>query len=247
MPVPAIDILCAKLGEVCYLPGFLLHPLDIALPGVKALGRDLVDLVMGTDAGLGIVPFGLITDGPEGKITTIRGTQIPMGSLDEWWQDFRCFLEPCPLSIGARWERGFAAVAGGLYVGTGKPLAPYMVDNGIEVIEGHSLGGPVAAMIGAEAGVDLAVLIECPNPGNLAFTAYANSRIKAIRSYWNPRDRIGQVPLDIHILPPLLVEDFVPVAPKIQLDPDSTVPPVPDDLWGNHNLTNCRRMMEAAA
>lgn len=246
MPVPAIDILAAKLGETCYLPAFLHNPLDVE-PAVKALGRDLVDLIMGTDAGLGIVPFGFITDGPDGKIATVRGTQLPMGSLEEWWEDFKCLLEPCPLAVGARWERGFGQVSQSLYVGTGKPLAPYMVDNGIEIIEGHSLGGPVATNIGAEAGVDLAVLIESPNPGDLAFCAWANSRIRTIRSYWNPRDRIGQVPLDIHLLPPLLVEDFVPVSPKIDLHPTATVPPVADSLWENHNLTNCRRMMEAAA
>lgn len=244
MRVPQVDILSAKLGEVCYLPDFLVHP-GKAAADVEALGRDLIDLVMGKDPSLGIVPYGLITDGPDGKMTTVRGTQMPMGSWDEWWADFRAWLEACRLSPGTRWEKGWGQVSDSLYIGTGKPLAPYMVENGIEIIGGHSLGGPVATNIAAEAGADLLIVIESPNPGDAAFAAYVNSRVKVIRSYWNGRDPIGQVPLDLHILPPILVEDFVPVAPKILLDPNSTVPPIEDSLWQNHNLTNCRRMMEA--
>jgi hypothetical protein len=230
-----------------------MHPGRVAAAGAQTLGRDLVDLVMGTDSGLGIVPFGMITDGPAGKITTIRGTQLPMGSIDEWWKDFKAWLEFCRLAPGTRWERGFGQASDSLYVGTGTPLARYMVEHGIEIIEGHSLGGPAATNVAAEAGTDLLVIIESPNPGDSAFAAYVNSRVKTIRSYWNPRDPIGDVPLDIHILPPLFVEDFKPVAPKIRLNPDSLTPALPTDifskdfLWENHSLTNCRRMMQAAA
>jgi hypothetical protein len=229
------------------------NPIDVE-PAVKATGRDLVDLVMGKDPSLGIVPFGVITDGPNtwggpnGKLTTIRGTQMPQGSWDEWLADFRAWLIACRLDPTARWEKGFSDVSGSLYVGTGKPLAQYMIENEIKVIEGHSLGGPVATNIGAEAGVDLAVIIESPNPGDAAFKKYVNSRIPTIRSYWNPRDKIGRVPLDAHIFPPFLVEDFVPVTDsKILLDPNSTTPPIADTLWDNHNLTHCRMMMEKLA
>jgi hypothetical protein len=247
VPTPPLDILCARLGEVCYEPDFLLHPGRVGLAGAQGLGRTLVDLVMGNDPGLGIVPFGLITDGPAGKICTVRGTQMPMGSMEEWLADFHAWLDRCPLAPGIRWERGFASVSESLYVGTGMPLAAYMVNKGIEVISGHSLGGPAATNIAAEAGTDALIIIESPNPGDAAFAAYVNSRVKAIRSYWNPRDRIGQVPYDFNLFAPLLVENFVPVAPKILLDPKAVTPPVADTLWENHNLTNCRRMMEALA
>lgn len=237
MPVPAIDILLAKLGETLYLPEFLHSPGDVA-PAVEATGRDLHELVMGTDPSLGIVPFGVITDGPDGKLANVRGTQMILGSFDEWLADFRAWLVACRLCAGARWEKGFMDVSDSLYVGTGTPLARYMIENGVNAIEGHSLGGPVATNIGAEAGVNLLVIIESPNPGDAAFKAYVNSRIKTIRSYWNPRDKIGQVPLNI--------AGFVSVTDtKILLDPNSVTPPVADSLWENHNLTNCRRMMEA--
>ena len=198
---------------------------------------------MGKDPGLGIVPFGLITDGPDGRITTVRGTQIPMGSYNEWLKDFTAWLEVCALCPGAMWERGFHEVSDSLYVGTGKPLAAYMVDNRVEIISGHSLGGPAATNIAAEAGVDLLVVIESPNPGDLAFAQYVESRVKATRSYWNPRDRIGEVPFFV----PKIAEFRALLAPKFLLDPNSTTPPIADTLWDNHNLTHCRMMMEAAA
>ena len=249
MPTPAIDILCAKLGEVCYLPDFIGHPSDVSAKPVEALGRDLVDLVMGVDPKIGAVPFGIITDGPDGKVTTLRGTQMPPGAkLEEWRRDFQAWLDTCRLCRVAHWHHGFHAISDSLYVGTGKPLAVYMVENGIKIIEGHSLGGPLATNIGAEAAVHLAVVVESPNPGDPAFRDFVTSRISEFRSYWNPRDIIGRIPFDVDILPPWLEEDFVPVVQnKTLLDPNSVTPAVPDSLWDNHNLTNCRRMMEAAA
>jgi hypothetical protein len=235
---PAIDILLAQLGEALYLPEFLHSPIGIK-PAVNALGRDLVDIVMGRDPSIGIVPFGIITDGDDGRATNLRGTQMPMGTLDEWLKDLTFVFDPFTQWDGAQWERGFHLVSDSLYVGTGEPLVDYMVRKEIKKIEGHSLGGPTATNVGAAADVDLLVVIESPNPGNQAFAAYVNSRVKTIRSYWNPRDPIGEVP-------PAVLRGF-PVAPKILLDPNSVTPAVSDTLWDNHNLTNCRRMMEAAA
>jgi hypothetical protein len=236
VPVPSIDILLAKQGEACYLPSFLHSPIDVQ-PQIRGLGRDLVDIVMGRDPSIGIVPFGVITEGPDGPATILRGTQMPMGTWDEWLADFTFAFDPFDQWTGARWERGFHAVSDSLYVGTGTPLAVYMVEKAIKTIAGHSLGGPTATNTGAAAAVDLLVVIESPNPGNQAFADYVNSRVKAVRSYWNPRDKIGEVP------PAIL--GGVPVAPKILLDPNSTTPPIADTLWDNHNLTHCRMMMEA--
>lgn len=243
MPVPSIDILCAKLGEKCYLPDFIGHPGHTDL---KDLGRDLVDYIMGIDPVIGLVPFGIISDGPDGKIGNIRGTQIPIADdFEEWWIDGRAWLTACRYATDARWHEGFGNLAETLYVGTGKPLAQYLVDEKVEILEGHSLGAPLATIVGAIAGIDLAILIESPKVGDLGFKAWANSRIKTIRSYANPRDKIPKVPLTVKF--PFNIEDFEQVAPFITLDPTSTNPQISDSLWANHSLTNCRMMMEAAA
>lgn len=242
MPTPAIDVLAARLGECCYLPPFLLNPIDVR-PAVEALGRKLVDIIMGKEPVLGIVPFGIITDGPDGKIATLRGTQEPMGDKWEWWNNFQAVLVPTPLTPSARWHEGFGALSETLYVGRGEPLGHYLADERIEIVSGHSLGGPIATAAAAEAGCDLLIIIESPNPGDFLYREWVQGRVKTIRSYWNPRDIIGKVPFDVPNF-----EAFVGIADKkILLDPNCVTPPVEDSLWQNHSLTNCRRMMESAA
>ena len=97
--IPPLHILCAKLGVVAYT-------LDYAQPIVPDLshlnGRVWRQWIWGDDGkGVGVVAFGFVSDGPEGNIATIRGTQTPDGSMVEWLDDFDAILEPCPFVIGA--------------------------------------------------------------------------------------------------------------------------------------------------
>src|SRR5208283_1801318 len=119
------------------------------VPDLSPLGRVWRQWVWGDDGkGPGIVCFGFISDGPDGNICTIRGTQTPDGSLVEWFADFEAVLDPCPLHIGAKWHRGFGRVYSTLRVGDDKDasvfLQAYLSGIKAPTVSGHSLGGPLA-------------------------------------------------------------------------------------------------------
>jgi hypothetical protein len=245
MPVPALHVLCAKLGEKAYAEGFLSNPW---VTDCTDLNRIIDSMLYGVDPKVGAVPFGYITLGEEGPILTIRGTQMPDGSLVEWLDDLDAFLEPCPFAPGAMWHRGFGAVFKSLYIvqqgGAVKPLLPYLSLFPDLLVHGHSLGGPLATFVAAYAHTQPPVLFASPKAGDLPLRSYVQAATGGIApSYANPNDAVPKVPITVD--KPWNIEDFEQVAPFIVLSPDLVTPPIPSSWGDSHNLSNYRLLLEA--
>lgn len=243
MPAPALHLLCADLGLIAYQPTFLTDPAGTIAAGLPALGRVFNAMVYGTDPGIGLVPFGFLSDGLDGKICTLRGTQKPKGSLIEWLDDFDAFLESSPLMAGARWHRGFGRVFGTLTVG-GAPLGSVLKALGGVLVHGHSLGGPLATYAAAQAGFRAPVLFASPKPGDSSLAA--GLRIQwgqPPASYANPNDAVPKVPITVDW--PFKIEDFQPICPPMELSASSVTPAIPSDWDSSHELANYRRLLAA--
>ena len=236
-----LNLLCADLGLLCYENGFTTcNTYDIMPAKLAALGRKLVEPILGTDQGVGNVNFGFISDGPDGMICTIRGTQCPGGSYVEWLDDFDAVLEPITWCPGASWHRGFGDVYQTLNVATiplGKALG--MTKN--MLCHGHSLGGPLATYAAAQAGTRAPILYASPKPGDSNFRAFCRGLWGNCLSYANPNDAVPKVPITVDW--PIKVEDFVQVAPLIEMSPSSVTPPIPADWGSSHQLSNYRRLI----
>lgn len=245
MPAPALHLLCADLGLIAYEPGFLTSPGTTALTGLAPLGRTLRSLVLGVDPGIGVVPFGFISDGPEGPICTLRGTQMPgrYKSLVEWLDDLDAFLEPCPFAAGAEWHRGFGRVYQTLNVGS-VPLATILAQIPGILVHGHSLGGPLATYASGESRSRPPILFASPKPGDAALRQWLlGVWDNSPASYANPNDAVPRVPITVDF--PWKIEDFELVTMPVELSPLSVEPPVPADWESSHSLTNYRRLLAA--
>lgn len=247
--IPALHILCAELGLIGYAPGFLTAPATTAATLLASYGRTLRSVVYGSDPKIGTVPFGFISDGAEGPICTIRGTQMPGGSLVEWLDDFDAELEQCPFApTGARWHRGFGRVYSTLNVG-GTPLAQALQAAPGVFVHGHSLGGPLATYAAAEGKCWAPVLFASPKCGDSALRDYFLSLWSAEgplgMSYANPNDAVPKVPITVDW--PFHLEDFQQVFPLFEMSPSSVTPAIPGD-WGNsHQLDNYLRLLRAVS
>lgn len=254
MPAPALHILCAELGLIAYAPGFLTDPVATVGRLLPALpGRNLDQLIMGKDPAVGSVPFGFITEGSDDFIVTIRGTQMPDGSLIEWLDDFDAVLEPCPWDSGSRWHRGFGRVYSTLTIAgvkLGEWLAAMKITAAKPVkVHGHSLGGPLATYAADQGGLDAPVLFASPKPGDGAYRARLRNRwLPSLgvnrTSYANPNDAVPKVPITAEW--PFKVFDFEHVFDLCELSAGSVLPPVGSSWADSHNLANYLRLLEAA-
>jgi hypothetical protein len=236
----SLQILCAKLGLRAYDPAFL----ATASLDLSDLGRELKYVIWGTDAGIGAIPYGFISTGPEGMIATFRGTQMPDGSFVEWIDDFEAVLDPCPFAPGAMWHRGFGKVYSSLAV-AGTPVAVALTGIPGLICHGHSLGAPLATYAALEAKAGQLGLFASPKPGNAAFAAAVQAAILPIWSYANPNDAVPKVPITVDF--PWKFEDFQPVMGPYRLNANLVTPAIPGDWGASHNLGNYLALLEALA
>ena len=207
-------------------------------------------MIYGVDAKIGPVPFGFLSTGSDGPILTIRGTQMPGGSLVEWMDDFDAFLEPVPYGPDDKWHRGFGAVFNSPYVVTPDSkvhdFAVYLSGFVGLLCHGHSLGAPLATYAAVRLRTQPPVLFASPKAGDSEFRDYAQSVTGGpARSYANPNDAVPKVPITVDF--PWKLEDFQQVAPFIVLQAFSVSPPIPSDWASSHNLDSYRVLLEAAA
>lgn len=245
MPAPVIDVLAADLGLIAYEPGFLLNPIETAKTELARFDREFHSLISGVDWKIGPVPFGFISFGAGGPVCTIRGTQVPQGSLIEWLDDFDAVLESCPFLPGARWHRGFGRVYSTLNC-YGTLLAAVLRQIPGIVIEGHSLGGPLATYAAIETGPRPPVLFASPKPGDSALRDRAIAGWTRLpNSYANPNDAVPKVPITVDW--PFKIEDFQHVAEPLELSASSVTPTIPGNWADSHALGNYRRLLGAIA
>lgn len=251
-----LDVLTARLVNLGYQPRFLTNPETADLSPFP--GRTLTHTIWGLDPGVGKVAYGLVTDGPEGTIASIRGTQIPKGSYIEWIRNFEALLIPCPLSAGAKWHEGIGADYLGLTIEDGTPLGKALSGNPNLITSGHSKGGPLAIYLGLEvgaanlmAGVPLPAVFAFapPKPGDKPLGTACVQYSRGIRLWANPKDVVPHTPLTITDLPPPFVnEDYEFPVQLGPLNPNSVTPPVGLDWAEAHNLEGAYiRMLEKAA
>lgn len=246
----SLDLLCAKLVNLGYVPGFLFAPRLADLSPFP--GRKLVSVIWGVDPdGVGRTGYGLVTDGPEGLIASIRGTQVPVGSLVEWVRDFECLLSPCPFASGAMWHDGIGKDYLTLVLDDGTPVGKGLAGAKGLTVAGHSKGGPLAIYLATEVGLQgnppACVAFAPCKPGDKAFGRAAVSACSSIHLWANPKDIVPHTPLTITALPPPFInEDYEFPVPLSPLDPGSVTPAVPGDWDSAHNLAGAYiRMMEA--
>lgn len=249
--IPPLHLLCAELGLIGYAPGFLTAPASTAAPMLQGYGRTLRSIIYGSDPKIGAVPFGFISEGPAGVICTIRGTQMPGGSIVEWLDDFDAVLEQCPFApTSARWHRGFGRVYSTLNVG-GTPLAQALQAVPGVIVHGHSLGGPLATYAAAEGKCTAPVLYASPKCGDSALRDYLQTlpgwtmSTAGISSYANPNDAVPKVPITVDW--PFQIEDFQQVAVLTELPAASVIPPIAADWDSSHQLSNYFLLLQAAA
>ncbi len=245
MPANPLHILAAQIGLTGYAPGFLTDPLRTINATLPGMGRVLRSIVMGTDPKIGPVPYGFFsTGGWAPEICTLRGTQMPDGSMVEWMDDFDAVLEQCPWAPpGCQWHRGFGRVYSTLNV-EGVPLAQVLANNPGTVIEGHSLAGTLATYAAAESRSAAPVLFASPKFGNSALRDYCLKLWGCTTaSYANPNDAVPKVPITVDW--PLKLEDFQQVAPLIELPAASVTPPIASSWAESHSLSNYVRLLQA--
>lgn len=239
MSASAIEILCAELGIRAYDPNFLATALP---PDISDLGRQIEAIIMGVDQSVGPVAYGFVSSGPDWVIATIRGTQMPDGSLVEWLDDLDAFLAPCPLDKGTLWHRGFGKVYSSLTI-SGKPIGQALRGINSLWVHGHSLGGPLATYCAIEAGIANLGLFASPKPGDSSFAAYARGKIVNIWSFANQNDVVPNLPVTVD--EPWKIEDFQPVVEPTILSASLVTPPVPSDWASSHNLANYLSLLKA--
>ncbi len=242
MTTPTLHILCAKLGLKGYDPSFLSKPLSLDL---SDLNRTLVALIYGNDPGEGMIPYGFVSDGTDGPIAWIRGTEIPFGNFIEWEKDFEAVLDDCPIASGCKWHRGFGSIYLTLYVvgrGVESPLGLFLATLRNLTVSGHSLGGPLATYAAGAGNAKNLVLFASPRPGNSALAKWVKEQTSlyeghSIASYANLNDIVPKVPLE--------AMGFESVIPPTELSPTSVTPAIPDDWAQSHHLPNYLRLLEA--
>ena len=244
MPTPALHILCAKLGLKGYAAGFLSDPWSTDL---SEFGRIVDSVLYGVDPRVGSIPYGFVSLGEEGPILTIRGTQMPDGSLVEWLDDFDAFLEACPFAPGAQWHRGFGSVFKTFYIVTPDSKVHVFIDylaqfKGL-LCHGHSLGAPLATFAAAQLQTQPPILFASPKPGDLAFRSLFQQSVGVPASYANPNDAVPKVPITVDF--PFRFEDFQHVAPLTLLSADSVTPAISADWGSSHSLENYLLLLEA--
>lgn len=240
MPAPAYHILCADLGLKAYEPAFL----ATGQVDLSDMGRKVLAVIHGNDPGVGKVPFGFVSDGVEGPICTIRGTQMPGGSFVEWLDDLQAFLELCPIvpNTGAMWHRGFGKVYSSL-TAQDVPLALFLGGLKGLMCHGHSLGAPLATYAALEAHAAHLVVFASPKAGDTLLRQVCQTRWNDIASYENPNDPVPKVPITVD--KPWRIEDFQQVADFTRLDADLVVPPIASDWASSHDLFSYFRLLVA--
>lgn len=245
-----LDLLCARLVNLGYQPGFLFAARATDLSAFP--GRSLVSVIWGVDPDVGKIAYGLLTDGPEGLIASIRGTQVPLESMVEWVRDFEAELVPCPFVSGALWHDGIGKDYLTLTLDDGTPVGKGLSGAKGLTVAGHSKGGPLAVYLATEAGLlggnaPACVAFAPCKPGDKAFGKAAVSATSSIHLWANPKDIVPHTPLTITNLPaPFINEDYEFPVPLSPLDPSSVTPPVATDWDSAHNLAGCYiRLLEA--
>lgn len=245
--IPLLHILCAKLQVRAYEPSFVQNGV---VPDLSDLGRQVTNVIWGDDgSGVGRVPFGFFSDdlGGGAPICTIRGTQMPKGSLVEWLDDLEAVLVPWPFAPGKA-HKGFLGVYRTLQVdaghGTMEPLGVFLrLLTGV-VVHGHSLGAPLATYAALEGKALAPVLFASPKAGDALLAQTAATLWPFVASYANPNDVVPKVPLTFP--DPLDEFNFRQIAPAIMLDPSSVVPAVASDWESSHNISSYLRLLAAA-
>ncbi len=243
--IPPLHILCAKLQVRAYEPSFVQNGV---VPDLSDLGRQVTNVIWGDDgSGVGRVPFGFFSEElGEGPICTIRGTQMPHGSLVEWLDDLEAILVPWPFAPG-KVHKGFFRVYRTLQVdvghGTMNALGVFLrLLTGV-VVHGHSLGAPLATYAALEGKCGAPVLFASPKAGDSLFAKTAATLWDEIPSYRNPNDVVPKVPITID--DPLDEFNFVQVAPFIDLDPASVTPPIGSSWDDSHSMSSYLTLLAA--
>lgn len=187
--------------------------------------RSFVDFIMGSSKWLeGQVCFGLITNGPEGLIVTIRGTAKP----GEWGRDGEAIMEPS-IFPGCGWHAGFGAIYRTLTVRT-VPLGLWLL--GIRskygtptnvTVTGHSLGGPLAAFAAYDGDADAYIGFSSPKPADGAFRSLFQATFPDSFNHTTQGDIVPDLPFTFGLLE---ATDFVHCAARIIYPDDSITPPV---------------------
>ena len=169
-------------------------PVDSPLP------RDLtlVDTILGTDLDGHTSIYGLIaTDQAGNGYVGIRGTQTPA----EWFADFEAIMTACPFCQGAHVEHGFLDIYRTFVLGSGRPLMPFLAQLTNLAVAGHSLGGPLATYLAAEARALTLVGFASPKPGDRDFADFVQRQIREIILLANLPDVVPHVPLSLPKIP----------------------------------------------
>jgi hypothetical protein len=247
MPVPALHILCAKLGCFGYDPAFeATGAIDLS-----PLNRTFFGTIWANDPRVGRVRHGFVSLGLEGPIWSFAGTLIPQGSFVEWLDDFDAVLVPSPYGPGLV-HKGFLAFTETLSVvvdGVERSL-PDAITANPQAVEGAVFSGHSLGTFPALAGALMAktalppVLIAPPKSGDTVFKDTCATVWPTIPSYHNPNDAVPRVPLTVDW--PWKIEDFQQVSPLIELQPNLVTPSIPSDWASSHHEPNYLALMEAA-
>ena len=241
----SLDLLCAKLTNLGYQPGFLTAPERADLSALP--GRTLKDTIWGADPGFGRVAYGLVTSGPEGDIASIRGTQVPVnpdGSKNwmEWLRNFEALLVDCPFMQGTKVHDGNSKDYLALTDEDGTPVGRALAGCSSLTTTGHSKGGPLsiylASEVGRIGGTQPACIAFAPcKPGDKWFGRAAVQYTRGIRLWANPKDLVPHTPLTITDLPPPFInEDYEFPTQLCPLKPSPSVPSA-KDFSDEHSLS----------
>ena len=109
---------------------------------MDTFGLDVIDTIVGDDAAVGSVPYGVIVRETDGTLTAaVRGTDDAI----EWIEDFDVVPVQTALGIVAR---GIWVSFSSFRTTSGANLSTYRVSR----VEGHSRGGPLALLLSAKYG-----------------------------------------------------------------------------------------------
>jgi triacylglycerol lipase len=204
----------AQLIEYAYsfsagaIPGTYPPPFPSGLP----TGYSIVALAQADDDFWGYTNaqyYGIIAIASGQIVIAIRGTD----DISEWLIDFEFPLTPfLPISGAGLVEYGFLSVFSTLtFVDpNGKPfdLTAYLKSALASnpkteiIIEGHSLGGPIACMLAlvtadgntALKNATTVYTFASPAPGDDAFASFYNSNAPQTNRIWNPWDLVPSAP-----------------------------------------------------
>jgi hypothetical protein len=245
--LPALHILCAKLGVAAYDPDYI----ATGALSLAPFSRTQFGTIWANDPRVGRVRHGFVSFGPEGPMWTFAGTLTPGGSIVEWLDDFQAFLDKDPDSPG-KFHRGGLQFFNSLTLQVGgaeqpirQAIAAYPEALAGATFHGHSLGAPCAAKAAKIAGTALPpVLIACPKFWDEDYADASQQQWPIIPFYVNPDDAVPNVPITIN--DPLDKFRFKSFPITRSLDPKSVMPPVSASWAEAHSLVNYERLMEAA-